>query len=708
MTYPGNATLTREMQDRIVSTFRQTLSAAAAGNRQEAKLGCDFILRLDSLFTPARDLLERIGVGEGPVSTEDLAATIGDAAAEPTSGAAEEASAETSPAFADPAAAAAVAAAAQPPDIDDLSDLDLEIGLSDPQPAQPETVAEPVPVVDAPPPVEPTPEAEPAPPPVEPTPEAEPAPPPQVNEPSADPSPPPPQAPATAPSEPVITAPSPPVDAPPPVDKLDDLDLDVGEGLDTPAAEPSPMVEPPPPVEPTPEAEPVPAAESVPPADQLLPPDVPATEPAAVEATPEPEPPEAPTDTPEAAEPPSVAAETEAAAVADETPSASELDELDDLDLSVADQEPAEPAPPAPESAAIPLSTEPAAQLDTESQQRIDDLLAEGQQAFDGGEYQGAIDAWSRIFLIDIDHAEANKRIEEARKLKAEADRKVEEKFHEGLANLESGENDAAADSFRAVLEMQPSHLQARDYLEKLEAGEVPVPVEIPKPAEADSFDGDPAAVDLEASGELDEKPTAKPDRGTKAVGDRMVSVKKSPFKSKSFLAIAAVGLIAALGGSWYLFKNRDKYFPNAAQEAPTTTAPDPVARANGLHEQGRTSIAIAQLRRLPPDHPQYDEAQALIASWELELAPVDVGPGGPSPQELARRESLVAEAPPSCSQRQQRWRRSRAPRSSSWPEPMNSCRICRTSSPSSAKANGTWRCAISGCCTRPTPATVT
>jgi tetratricopeptide (TPR) repeat protein len=379
----------------------------------------------------------------------------------------------------------------------------------------------------------------------------------------------------------------------------------------------------------------------------------PPPEPAAVEATPEPEPPEAPTDTSAAAEPPSVAAETEAALVADETPSASELDELDDLDLSVADQEPAEPAPPAPESAAIPLSTEPAAQLDTESQQRIDDLLAEGQQAFDGGEYQGAIDAWSRIFLIDIDHAEANKRIEEARKLKAEADRKVEEKFHEGLANLESGENDAAADSFRAVLEMQPSHLQARDYLEKLEAGEVPVPVEIPKPAEADSFDGDPAAVDLEASGELDEKPTAKPDRGTKAVGDRMVSVKKSPFKSKSFLAIAAVGLIAALGGSWYLFKNRDKYFPNAAQEAPTTTAPDPVARANGLHEQGRTSIAIAQLRRLPPDHPQYDEAQALIASWELEQAPVDVGPGGPSPQELARRESLVAEASAAADQRE-------------------------------------------------------
>ncbi len=41
MSYPGNATLTREMQERILSTFKQTLTAAAAGNRQGAALCFD-------------------------------------------------------------------------------------------------------------------------------------------------------------------------------------------------------------------------------------------------------------------------------------------------------------------------------------------------------------------------------------------------------------------------------------------------------------------------------------------------------------------------------------------------------------------------------------------------------------------------------------------------------------------------------------------
>ncbi len=673
MSYPGNATLTRDMQERVISTFRQTLAAAAAGNRPEATLGCDFILRLDSLFAPARQLLERMEVGEGPVSTDDLASAIGLASDEAPAATAD-ASAAESPAATAPAAAAA--ATAQAPDIDDLSDLDLEIGLSEPAASPPE------PAAPAPPAAAPT------------TPQPPPA----------------PEEPAASPPEPPAPAPS-PVAPPPAVDQLDDLDLGIGEGVgDEPAPAPQPPelepppIEPPlvepPPVEPPPVEPPPVEAPPVEPPPVAPPVDVPAAEPEAAEVEPpllevpeipalEPEPATAPAP-PVAAEPEPeaapVAAEPEPAATVAAEPEpavAPGLDELDDLDLSIGAEaeappatetvaeEPApveappaegaveeapaeapEPAAPPPESVEIPLGTEPAAQLDTESQQRIDDLLAEGQEAFGGGEYQGAIDAWSRIFLIDIDHAEANKRIEEARKLKAEADRKVEEKFHEGLAHLEGGDTDAAAAYFRAVVEMQPSHMAARDYLEKLEAGEVPVPTEISRPADAEPLDGDPGEPGLEAEG-VDEEPKDKPDRGTKAVGESMVAVKKSPFKSKGFLAIAAAGLIAVLGGGWYLFDNWSSLFPNSSQEEPAPTAPDPVARAKGLHEQGRTSIAIAQLRRLPPDSPQYDEAAALIARWELEQAPVDLAPEGPSPQELARRDALVAEAGAAAEQRE-------------------------------------------------------
>ena len=626
MDYPGNATLTREMQERILSTFKQTLTAAAAGNQQEAKLGCDFILRLDSLFGPARELLERMEGSEGRVPTADLAAIIGMETPAPEPAAAPAAAAP-------PAAAEAVA---PPPDIDDLSDLDLEMGLSDPVPAPPG------PAAAAPPAAEPPAEA-PTPPPAE--------------------APTPPPAEAAAPEAPA----APPAPPPPEVDQLDDLDL--GDSVDAapepppPAAEPEapPAPEPPatepPPAEPHPAATPETAAvEPPPPADPEIAAPPPIAESAAAEPEApgldelddldlgldaEPAPPPAEETTPEAPveespappEPPPAEEATDAAPAASEAP---------------AEEPPAEeaetPAPAPPQSMEIPLDSEPAAQLDSESQQRVADLLAEGQAAFDSGEYQGAIDAWSRIFLIDIDHPEANERIEEARKLKAEADRKVEERFHEGLSQLEAGDAEAAKETFRAVVEMQPSHLAARDYLEKLEAGEVPVPTELPKPAEAEpGAELEPEDIDL--ADEMDEAPKSKPDRGTKAVGESMVSVKKSPLKSKAFLGVAAAGLIVVLSGVWYLFDNWSSLFPNSAEEAPTATTPDPLARAKALHDEGKTPIAIAQLRRLPPASPQYDEAQALIAQWELEQTPADMGAEGPSPEELARRGALVAEA---------------------------------------------------------------
>ena len=72
MRYVGNSALSPQIQERIQNTFRQTLGLAEEGNRQEALLGCDFILRLDPLFEPARRLQERLNDGDGPVDTLGL------------------------------------------------------------------------------------------------------------------------------------------------------------------------------------------------------------------------------------------------------------------------------------------------------------------------------------------------------------------------------------------------------------------------------------------------------------------------------------------------------------------------------------------------------------------------------------------------------------------------------------------------------------
>ena len=58
--YAGSAALSPEARDKVLQTFRHTLSLAQSGKADEALLGCDFILKMDGRFAPARALLEAL------------------------------------------------------------------------------------------------------------------------------------------------------------------------------------------------------------------------------------------------------------------------------------------------------------------------------------------------------------------------------------------------------------------------------------------------------------------------------------------------------------------------------------------------------------------------------------------------------------------------------------------------------------------------
>src|SRR5215210_4006041 len=73
MSYSGNSSLSRDVQQRVLDTFEQTLNLAAEGSRQEALLGCDFVLRMDPQFEPARRLQDRLRASAGAiVDLDDL------------------------------------------------------------------------------------------------------------------------------------------------------------------------------------------------------------------------------------------------------------------------------------------------------------------------------------------------------------------------------------------------------------------------------------------------------------------------------------------------------------------------------------------------------------------------------------------------------------------------------------------------------------
>lgn len=280
-----------------------------------------------------------------------------------------------------------------------------------------------------------------------------------------------------------------------------------------------------------------------------------------------------------------------------------------------------------------------------ESAQRIAELLAEGQASFDERDYQGAIDIWSRIFLIDIDHQEATRRIEEARQLKAEGEREIEEIFHDGLSRADQGDLEGARAAFEKVLEMQPQHVAARDQLKHLEEKKQAAPTAAPQvaaqadePAEGEFLPGVedaiyPAGLDLPGG-----------EDGREGMEDLLPG--QAPRASRrpgAFVWIGGLVLLIVLVGGWFLYSQRQTFFPNAKQNVVQKQAPSfgAIGRAKRLHANDKVDLAIQLLQGIPPDSPDYAQAQTLIAQWQ---APATDGSKA-SEDDLSRRDSLITQA---------------------------------------------------------------
>jgi tetratricopeptide (TPR) repeat protein len=266
---------------------------------------------------------------------------------------------------------------------------------------------------------------------------------------------------------------------------------------------------------------------------------------------------------------------------------------------------------------------------DSESDRRIGELLDEGQVALDAGDPQGAIDAWSRIFLIDIDHQEASRRIEAARKLKAEAERQVEEIFHDGIGHLEAGDLAEARQAFEQVLAIQPGYFAAREYLQQLDSGNVPRPRPAGTRETTRETHAEPApppvATSLPAGHDLKEEILVPPEPQDEAKPERRPARKapaarRDPKRARRlFLLVGGIVLLIAAVAAYLFIQKRDQFFPNSKPEAPITPATstaDPIARAQKLNKAGKTDRALSLLRRIQPNEPHYAEAQKLIAQW--------------------------------------------------------------------------------------------
>jgi tetratricopeptide (TPR) repeat protein len=77
--YAGSPALAPEAREKVLQTFRHTLALAQAGKNEEALLGCDFLLKMDARFAPARGLLEMLrGIPPGvPIVVDRFSEYLG-------------------------------------------------------------------------------------------------------------------------------------------------------------------------------------------------------------------------------------------------------------------------------------------------------------------------------------------------------------------------------------------------------------------------------------------------------------------------------------------------------------------------------------------------------------------------------------------------------------------------------------------------------
>jgi tetratricopeptide (TPR) repeat protein len=282
------------------------------------------------------------------------------------------------------------------------------------------------------------------------------------------------------------------------------------------------------------------------------------------------------------------------------------------------------------------MTSEPAEPAGHAGGDRIAQLLAEGQRAFDAERFQDAIDCWSRIYLIEIDHEEASRRIQLARDLREEQDRQVEETFHQGVAAAESGNRDQAIAAFRFVLELRPNHLAASEHLEQLVAsGGDRAAAAAPSAATAEAHDPAPVPKDLQV-------PPDVPHRSADPTYRMAARAKRKPVNP--FFLIGALVLVLVAGGAWLLIENWSRFFPNAKEEVAAPVGG--LKEITALHDSGDLEGAIAALEEIGSDHKEYLQARRLLARWREELATrAAESPELLTGDDATKHGSLVAEA---------------------------------------------------------------
>lgn len=258
-----------------------------------------------------------------------------------------------------------------------------------------------------------------------------------------------------------------------------------------------------------------------------------------------------------------------------------------------------------------PLRTDAARPADglteADKEARIEQLLLAGLDEYFAGQYEQAINVWTRVVFLERGHNRARAYIERARGALAERHRESDELLHRGIAAFNDGENDEARDLITRSVEQGGSQDVALVLLERLNRLVSPA-------ASSDVGDATPARA---------ERP--------RPVDHSVAPRKTHPWWMRAVAALAAImgGLaVAVVGGMPMPDWLADPVGSPQEQVAAMPLDPLPIARtserlvtrARELGAAGRLHDAIRALEAIGLGDPLRPEADRLRGDLQRQL----------------------------------------------------------------------------------------
>ena len=541
MAYPGNPELSPQAQDRVMTAFKQVVGKLQQGNREEAIIGLEFVLRLDPAYAPAKNLHQQLSSGSAEIDLNDVLSQLQAPTTDTINTLLVEAVEMYDERDFEGAREKVDQVLLDLPGHEEAANFVMMAQALDPHHKE---IAETIALIE------------------------------QSGEVSLE------QAGFAPEDEELLSA--------------DDQPEAVGF---EPAAEPSDLFS-------APEHDVPPIGEdSVPEFEEALPADGPAPGPPPphVSATaapepeslfePEPELPSGPEAEPPSEPEPAVSSEpyyddADAAEGLFETGPAMSAGEAEDVDVDSSD------------TLAV-----------------IRDLLQKGGTAAAADDYAGAIDAWSRILLIDHTHEEAKDRIEHIRHAKEEVERRIEPMLADARSSHLSGDLEMAEDFARRALELSPNNVEATRILEAIQRGAHPESEEAPVDSSMPELEDDLFSDEFEATADFGEAVDGRPQTVEGEWRTPIKPKKKLPWQW--WAAIGAVGIVIVGVAMWF-----GGFLTPAPEAEPRINVVNRVlAEAEEMYNQKRIEEAILHLEQNSSEDPFQVRIDKAINEYRAAIA---------------------------------------------------------------------------------------